>query len=114
DLLGADRGFVLLADDADPSHPFSARAARDRRKDDPSVQFSRSIAERVLQTGEPIVANDARTDARLGEAQSVHALPPHGAAPRAAPARRAERAPPPSTASRASPSLACALPALWG
>jgi transcriptional regulator with GAF, ATPase, and Fis domain len=80
DLLGADRGFVLLADDADPSHPFSARAARDRRKDDPSVQFSRSIAERVLQTGEPIVTNDARTDARLGEAQSVHALSIHSVA----------------------------------
>jgi transcriptional regulator with GAF, ATPase, and Fis domain/Tfp pilus assembly protein PilF len=94
DLLGADRGFVLLADDADPSHPFSARTARDRRKDDPSVQFSRSIAERVLQTGEPIVANDARTDARLGEAQSVHALSIHSVACVAIPrVRGADRSP---------------------
>ncbi|MGZ3417850.1 MAG: sigma 54-interacting transcriptional regulator [Polyangiales bacterium] len=71
DLLGADRGFVLLSEDEEG---LRARAARDRRKDDPSVQFSRSVAERVLQTGEPIVTNDARGDARLGEAKSVHAL----------------------------------------
>jgi transcriptional regulator with GAF, ATPase, and Fis domain/tetratricopeptide (TPR) repeat protein len=79
DLLGADRGFVLLADDAPHAHDGAAsgqllaRAARDRGKDDPSVRFSRSICERVLQTGEPIVTNDARGDARLGEAASVHA-----------------------------------------
>jgi transcriptional regulator with GAF, ATPase, and Fis domain/tetratricopeptide (TPR) repeat protein len=82
DLLGADRGFVLLADDAPHAHdgPASgqllaraARAAGDRGKDDPSVRFSRSICERVLQTGEPIVTNDARGDARLGGAASVHA-----------------------------------------
>jgi transcriptional regulator with GAF, ATPase, and Fis domain len=72
DLLGADRGFVLLSEDDEQG--LQARAARDRRKDDPSVQFSRSVAERVLQTGEPIVTNDARGDARLGEAKSVHAL----------------------------------------
>ncbi len=85
DLLGADRGFVLLAEQDEESAPdaaaqLQARAARDRRKDDPSVQFSRSIAERVLRTGEPIVTNDARRDARLGEAASVHALAIHSVA----------------------------------
>ena len=78
DLLGADRGFVLLAGEEDQA--LHAQAARDRRKDDPSVQFSRSIAERVLRTGEPIVTNDARGDARLGNAASVHALAIHSVA----------------------------------
>ncbi len=78
DLLGADRGFVLLSGEEDKG--FHAHAARDRRKDDPSVQFSRSIAERVLNTGEPIVTSDAKKDARLGEAASVHALAIHSVA----------------------------------
>ncbi len=77
DLLGADRGFVLLAGE---DQGFEAHAARDRRKDDPSVQFSRSIAERVLRTGEPIATNDARGDSRLGEAASIHALAIHSVA----------------------------------
>jgi len=80
DLLGADRGFVLLADEESPSSALQPRAARDRRKDDPSVNFSRSIAERVLGSGEPIVTNNAKTDARLGEAASVHALAIHSVA----------------------------------
>ncbi|MBK7395481.1 MAG: sigma 54-interacting transcriptional regulator [Myxococcales bacterium] len=88
DLLGADRGFVLLAGEEESatsegdSQPgeLSARVARDRRKDDPSVQFSRSIAERVLETGEAIVTNNARTDARLGGAASIHALSIHSVA----------------------------------
>jgi len=78
DLLGADRGFVLLAGEEDQG--FQAHAARDRRKDDPSVQFSRSIAERVLRSGEPIVTNDAKGDSRLGEAASIHALSIHSVA----------------------------------
>jgi transcriptional regulator with GAF, ATPase, and Fis domain/tetratricopeptide (TPR) repeat protein len=79
DLLGADRGFVLLADDAREGpasgqlQAHAARASRGEGRDDPSVRFSRSIAERVLQSGEPIVTNDARGDVRLGEAASVHA-----------------------------------------
>ena len=88
DLLGADRGFVLLEGEGDESSgevpPTSGalqpRAARDRRKDDPSVQFSRSIAQRVLSTAEPIVTNNARDDARLGEAASIHALAIHSVA----------------------------------
>jgi transcriptional regulator with GAF, ATPase, and Fis domain len=81
DLLGADRGFVLLeGEDAPEREELHARAARDRRKDDPSVQFSRSVAERVLRTAEPIVTDDARTDERLGGAASVHALSIHSIA----------------------------------
>ena len=79
DLLGADRGFVLLAGEEE-APGFQAHAARDRRKDDPSVQFSRSIAERVLTTAEPIVTNDAKGDARLGGAASIHALSIHSVA----------------------------------
>ncbi len=84
DLLGADRGFVLLEgqteEGSDEPQPLTPRVARDRRKDDPSVQFSHSIAERVLSSGEAIVTNNARADARLGEAASVHALSIHSVA----------------------------------
>lgn len=81
DLLGADRGFVLLASEAsEEAQGLQAHAARDRRKDDPSVQFSRSIAERVLTSAEPIVTNDAKGDSRLGGAASIHALSIHSVA----------------------------------
>ncbi len=94
ELLSADRGFVLLEGEENDPTSLTARAARDRRKDDPSVQFSRSIAERVFSSGEPIVTNDARSDSRLGEAASIHALAIHSVAcvpiPRV---RGADRAP---------------------
>jgi transcriptional regulator with GAF, ATPase, and Fis domain len=80
DLLGADRGFVLLssgeATDGEPSssNTLQPRAARARASDDPSVQFSRSIADQVLRANEAIVTNNAQGDARLGGAASIHAL----------------------------------------
>jgi serine/threonine-protein kinase PknK len=79
ELLGADRGFVLLEGEEDTASTPGAEgltphAARDRRSDDPSVSFSRSIAERVLRTAEPIVTNNPAADARIGDAKSVHAL----------------------------------------
>src|SRR5206468_2390406 len=49
-------------------------AARDRAGDDPLGRFSRSIAERVLDSGEPFLAADAASDERMSDYVSVHQL----------------------------------------
>ncbi len=70
-LLRAERGFVVLAND---QGELLAHAARDRKGDDPHASFSRSVAEKVVQTGEPVLALSARDDASLAQAVSVHQL----------------------------------------
>ncbi|HZU83130.1 MAG TPA: sigma 54-interacting transcriptional regulator, partial [Polyangiaceae bacterium] len=71
-LLGAERGFVLLMGEAGE---LEAHAARSRSgQDDPHAKFSRSVAERVVAQGEPVVTISARDDERLAEAVSVHQL----------------------------------------
>jgi serine/threonine-protein kinase PknK len=71
-LLGAERGFVLLVGEAGE---LEAQTARTRSGgDDPHGRFSRSVAERVLGSGEPVVTISARDDERLAEAISVHQL----------------------------------------
>jgi serine/threonine-protein kinase PknK len=71
-LLGAERGFVVLVGEAGE---LEAQTARTRSGgDDPHGRFSRSVAERVLDSGEPVVTISARDDERLAEAISVHQL----------------------------------------
>ncbi len=72
-LLFAERGFVLLKSRSGEDR-LSVHAARDRHGDDPHAAFSRSIAERVVQTGEPFVAMDAGRDERVSDYVSVHSL----------------------------------------
>jgi DNA-binding NtrC family response regulator len=103
-LLRAERGFVILRsgygaravavpgapskpdakpdarpDDAPPVDPsqdlsISIYASRDQTGDDPHGSFSRSIAEKVITTGEPIVTASAKDDARMSNYLSVHQL----------------------------------------
>jgi serine/threonine-protein kinase PknK len=70
-LLGAERGLVVLAND---EGDLTTETARDRAGDDPHASFSRSVAERVIREGEPVVATSARDDVRLAKAVSVHQL----------------------------------------
>jgi transcriptional regulator with GAF, ATPase, and Fis domain len=71
-LLGAERGLVVLMGDAGE---LEAHAARVRSgHDEPHVRFSRSVADKVVDSGEPVVTISARDDARLAEAISVHQL----------------------------------------
>jgi transcriptional regulator with GAF, ATPase, and Fis domain len=70
-LLGAERGFVVLVNDDGELH---VHAARDRKGDEPHAKFSRSVAEKVIASGEPVVAVKARDDERLAQAVSVHQL----------------------------------------
>jgi len=71
-LLAAERGFVLVVGD---HGELEAHTARDRSGgDDTHARFSRSVADRVVATGEPVVTMSARDDVRLAQAVSVHNL----------------------------------------
>jgi serine/threonine-protein kinase PknK len=70
-LLRAERGFVILLGNGGE---LSVHASRDRAGDDPHARFSRSIAEKVIQTGEPVTSRSARDDQRMAEYLSVHQL----------------------------------------
>jgi transcriptional regulator with GAF, ATPase, and Fis domain len=71
DLARAERGCVLLrgADGA-----LAVHTSRTRGADATHADFSRSIAEDVMQTREPIVAVNARGDERFGSYASVHQM----------------------------------------
>jgi transcriptional regulator with GAF, ATPase, and Fis domain len=71
-LLGAERGFVLLIGDIGELETHTARTRGGA--DEPHARFSRSVAERVVESGEPVVTLSARDDQRLAEAVSVHQL----------------------------------------
>ena len=81
-LTGAERGFLLLdARDDEPETPATAadlEVAIARNLDGenlrkPQHKLSRGMALEVFETGEPILATDARLDPRFAEQQSVHA-----------------------------------------
>ena len=71
-LLAAERGMVVLIGERGE---LEAHAARVRSGDDePHAAFSRSVTDRVVETGEPVVTLSARDDERLARAVSVHQL----------------------------------------
>ncbi len=71
-LFSAERGFVILK--STRGGDFSVHASRDQSGDDPHARFSQSITDRVIRTGEPVVTNSARDDARMADYVSVHQL----------------------------------------
>jgi transcriptional regulator with GAF, ATPase, and Fis domain len=70
-LLGAERGLIVLVND---EGDVVAHTARDSKGEEAAQNFSRSVAERVIKEGEPVIATSARDDARLAQAVSVHQL----------------------------------------
>lgn len=72
-LSGAERGFVLLVDDAGTLEAKTVRGAQ-LELGEQSAAFSRSIAETVLIDREPVVTVDAEHDARVQDYMSVHQL----------------------------------------
>lgn len=70
-LLRAERGFVILDE---PALGLVVHASRDREGRDPDAQFSKSIAEKVIRTGEPVVTASARDDDRMAGYLSVQKL----------------------------------------
>jgi DNA-binding NtrC family response regulator len=53
---------------------LAIHASRDQTGDDPHARFSRSIADKVIKSGEPVVTASARDDARMADYVSVHQL----------------------------------------
>lgn len=86
-LLHAERGSVILrsgytarstiapaAASARAHQDLSVYASRDQSGNDPHASFSHSIAEKVIQSGEPIVTTNVNEDMRMREYVSVHRL----------------------------------------
>jgi serine/threonine-protein kinase PknK len=70
-LLRAERGWIVLTNE---QGELVARARSYPQSDEAHQSFSRSIAERVIREGEPVIATSAGDDARLASAVSVHKL----------------------------------------
>jgi transcriptional regulator with GAF, ATPase, and Fis domain/serine/threonine protein kinase len=71
ELLDAERGFVLLRENGGQ---LSVHTSRTRAGDEAHGEFSRSIAQQVMTTREPIVTSNARQDSRMRAYESVHQL----------------------------------------
>jgi serine/threonine-protein kinase PknK len=71
ELARAEHGFVLLKQ---PSGALSVHTSRSRAGDAAHAEFSRSIAETVVQSGEPVLTMNARSDARMQGYASVHQM----------------------------------------
>ncbi|MGC4089989.1 MAG: sigma 54-interacting transcriptional regulator [Polyangiaceae bacterium] len=71
ELARAERGLVLLRN---PDNTLSIQSSRARGADQPDAEFSRSIAEEVMESHKPVVALSARNDARMANYRSVHQL----------------------------------------
>jgi serine/threonine-protein kinase PknK len=75
ELTGAERGFVLLP--AAGERGFVVAAAQNMegaRMKKSEWKWSRSIAERVIRLGEPVLTVDAGSDPRFARQASVHAM----------------------------------------
>lgn len=70
-LLGAERGLIVLVGS---DGKVTAQTARDHKGEEAAHHFSRSVADRVIADGEPVLATSARDDERLAQAVSVHKL----------------------------------------
>jgi transcriptional regulator with GAF, ATPase, and Fis domain/tetratricopeptide (TPR) repeat protein len=73
ELVGAERGFLILAEQG------RLRVAVARNIDQETLRkkafkFSRSLAERVLESGEPVLTGSATDDDRFRRVESVHEL----------------------------------------
>ena len=70
DSIGADRGAVLLKDDAGALVPKAVRWRGDADPDE-RMTISRTIVEHVLEQGQGVITADAPADARFSPAQSI-------------------------------------------
>jgi len=71
DLARAEHGYVLLKQE---SGTLTVHTSRSRAGDTSHSDFSRSIAEQVIETGEPVLTMNARNDARMQSYASVHQM----------------------------------------
>ncbi len=74
ELTRAARGFLLLKNSEGVLQVRTARNMGRRGLDDADLALSRSVAERVAQTGEAVLTVDASADGRFETVDSVHAM----------------------------------------
>lgn len=74
-ILNAERGFMVLMEGRGQESKIAVARNIDRETiSKPLFKISRSIAERVAQTGAPVLTIDAKEDPRFDESVSVHDL----------------------------------------
>ncbi len=72
EATNAERGFLMLRSEQTGELEFQVARNMDRVTiSSPAFQVSRSIVQRIAQTGEPVVATDALSDPRFAAEQSV-------------------------------------------
>jgi len=71
ELARAEHGFVLLKQ---PSGALTVHTRRSRGGDAAHAEFSRSIAETVVRSAEPVLTMNAQSDARMQGYASVHQM----------------------------------------
>lgn len=70
-LVGAERGFVVLVDEWGRLRTMTARGVDTEDISQDEVPVSRTIVQRVVATGEPILTSNAQDDARFADRASV-------------------------------------------
>jgi len=78
-LTRAERGFLLVDTRFEREGASALKVTVARNMDRETIRqgnlkFSRTVAERVVRTGEPVIAVDAGFDPRFAKARSVHAM----------------------------------------
>jgi len=73
ELAEAERGFLILAEDGEMKFEVARNFAKEEVAG-PEMNISRTIAEKVLQTGEPVLAVNALEDDRFREIHSISAI----------------------------------------
>ncbi|MEZ4375380.1 MAG: sigma 54-interacting transcriptional regulator [Polyangiaceae bacterium] len=71
ELAQAERGYLILLEQ---DGSLTVHTSRTRSGDETHAEFSRSIAQQVIDSGAPLVSKSAQTDARMSGYASVHQL----------------------------------------
>lgn len=69
--MNAERGFVVLTGESGKIDIHCARGMDQRSIEDPQFQISRSVIERVIREGKPVLTSDAQSDERFNIRQSI-------------------------------------------
>ena len=73
ELTEAERGFLILAEGGELAFEVARNFAKEEVAE-PEFNISRTVAEKVLATGEPVLAVDALEDNRFKEIHSISAI----------------------------------------
>jgi len=71
ELLQAERGFIMLLDERDNLQFRTVYNLQKESLPEDTIKISNSIANEVVQTGEPVFASDAQADDRFANQQSI-------------------------------------------